>query len=333
MNEFDVIARYFAPLCENELDDDAAVLSVPEGCELVVTTDTLNAGTHFLEGATPADIAHKALRVNLSDLVAMGAEPFRYQLAIAFPTPPDEAWLAEFTKALAEDQDTFGISCSGGDTTSIFGPLSISITAMGLVPAGKAVKRSGARAGDVIALSGPVGDALIGLKTLQDHNDRHCEEADADEAIQQSGLPRSFQSLAMTELGEHFISHYYHPQPRLDLISLMREYAHAAVDISDGLLADLGHIAEASGLAAVVELEKIAFSEPAQRLLDQGSVTAEELLSGGDDYELLLAMSEEDAARFPNVQIIGRFEEGSGVQLLDQQGKNVALKHTGWSHF
>ncbi|MGB4058336.1 MAG: AIR synthase related protein, partial [Alphaproteobacteria bacterium] len=133
MNEFETIARYFKPLTEGRdaLLDDAAVLSVPPGFELVVTSDTLNAGTHFMADAAAGDIARKALRVNLSDLAAMGARPFAYQLNIAFPARPSEGWLAEFTSALMDDQKTFGIFCSGGDTTTILGAFSISITAMG----------------------------------------------------------------------------------------------------------------------------------------------------------------------------------------------------------
>ena len=229
MSEFEVIAKYFAPLTMGRdgsagLCDDAAVVCVPDGHELVVSSDTLNEGVHFLEGCDPADIAHKALRVNLSDLAAMGAEPLCYQLNIAFPEAPSDGWLAAFTGALMDDQKTYGIYCSGGDTTSIKGGfLSVSITVMGSVPKGRAVRRGGAKAGDLIILSGAVGDAVLGLQVL-------CEGLERDEY---AGA----------------VARYLRPEPRCACASLLRGFAHAAIDISDGLLADLGHVAAASGSA------------------------------------------------------------------------------------
>lgn len=308
MNEFDIIEKYFTPLSKDGLKDDTAIISIPSGHELVVSSDTLNAGTHFMPDAAPADIAHKALRSNLSDLAASGADPLSYQLNIAFPQKPSEKWLEAFTGALAADQKHFGIFCSGGDTTSIKGPLSISITALGLVPTRSAVRRDGAKPGDVIILTGPVGDALAGLKILRGE--------------------------IRTENDDYFIRKYYRPTPRLDLTVSMRAYAHAAIDISDGLIADLGHICKSSAMAAVVELDKIAFSSPAQKLLETGAVIPADFLTGGDDYELLLAVSSSHAAHFPNTQIIGHFVAGvPGVRLLDISGKPIPLSHKGWSHF
>lgn len=307
MNEFLLIERYFQPLSPVLLKDDAAVLSIPAGYELVVSSDTLNEGTHFIAGAAPADIAHKALRVNLSDLAAMGADPLAYQLNIAFAAMPDEAWLKAFTAALAADQAAFGIFCSGGDTTSIKGSLSISITAMGTVPNDKAVTRGGARPGDILLVSGPVGSAFCGLQALQGH-------------------PGFTLSEALTEA-------YYRPCPRTDLAEAVRVYAHAAVDISDGLVADLSHICETSGVGAVLEAETVPLSEEVRALLRSGAVSLENLLSGGDDYQLLMAVPPQHTQYFPGSTVIGRFEEGAGVRVLNADGQALFFKEKGWTHF
>lgn len=305
MNEFDIIGRYFAPLSLDGLINDAAVLDIPSGHQLVVSSDTLNAGTHFLKDANPADIAHKALRVNLSDLAAMGATPLAYQLNIAYPEKPAKAWLQAFTGALAEDQQKFGIVCSGGDTTRIQGALSISITVMGTVEAGQALIRTGAQPGDVIVLTGPIGDAWIGLKMLQ-------------EVIQ---VPDDDQA--------YFIDRYHRPAP---VFIKNTKHIQAAIDISDGFLADLMHICEGSGVTAHVDARCIPFSDQALRLLDGGTVTLENLLTGGDDYQLILAVPEDKAAQYGT--IVGRFSQGEPcVHVLDRQGEKVDLKHTGWSHF
>lgn len=315
--EFDIIEQYFAGLTQGRgeaagLKDDAAVLKIPDGHELVVTSDTLNAGTHFLPDAAPADIAHKALRVNLSDLAAMGADPHAWQLNIAFPDKPEEAWLEEFVSVLLENQNEFGIFCSGGDTTSTQGPLSLSITAMGLVPEGQAVKRGGAQEGDAIILTGPVGDALIGLRVLQDKIQTRDEE--------------------------YFIRRYYRPHPRTDLSETIREHAHAAIDISDGLVADLGHICRASGVAAQVDMSENLFSPQARNVIGKNTLTPQELLAGGDDYELLVAVPPDKVDDFFAVSSgcvrIGSFMAGEPqVHLHDEQGEEVEIKHTGWSHF
>jgi thiamine-monophosphate kinase len=309
MKEFEIIAKYFAPLSRDGLRDDAAVLSVLPGHALVVTSDTLNAGTHFLADATPRDIAHKVLRVNLSDLAAMGASPLSYQLNIAYPDRPSSLWLEAFTNALAADQKTFDIFCSGGDTTSIEGPLSISITALGLVPEGKAVRRGGAKAGDLIVLSGPVGNAFIGLEILR--------------------------GIIANPEADYFIGQYYRPTPRLDLVDFMRAHAHAAIDISDGLIADLGHIAAASGLIAEIRFDDIPFSPQAKGLIDAGTVKATDMLTSGDDYQLVLAVPRSAQDRLPaSCRIIGIFHEGApDVKLLDGSGNPIFLPSGGWVHF
>ena len=303
MNEFSVIEKYFAPLSRDGLKNDAAVLQIPAGHELVVSSDTLNAGTHFMEDAAPADIAHKALRSNLSDLASMGADPLSYQLNLAFPEKPSEKFLAEFTRALAADQREFNIFCSGGDTTSIKGPLSISITVLGLVPTGQSLGRKTARSGEQIVLSGPVGDAFIGLQVLQGK----LQSDDAD----------------------YFIGKYYRPRPRLDLIKTIRGYATAAIDISDGLIADLGHLCN----SATLYIGYGVFSPQAHRLLASGLVTQEQLLTGGDDYELILTVP---AGHMPpsGLEPIGMVESGdAGIVVIDPDGRPLSFSHKGWTHF
>jgi thiamine-monophosphate kinase len=304
MHEFDMIEQYFAPLGKDGFKDDAAVLQIPARHELVVTSDTLNEGTHFWIGEEPAFIAHKALRVNLSDLAAMGADPFCYQLNIAYPKKPSEDWLRKFTGALAADQKEFGIFCSGGDTTSINGSLSISITALGLAPTGSAVKRSGAQAGDAVVVTGSIGDAFIGLEILRGN--------------------------LKSENPAPFLNAYKKPYPATKIAVHLRAHAHAAADISDGLLADLGHICAASCLSAVIELDKIPFSCEAFDL-----ATPEQLLTGGDDYRLVLAMAPEDLPKlvFPHF-VIGHFAAGEGgVKVLDKNGKSLSFSASGWQHF
>lgn len=316
MNEFDVIGRYFEKLTMGRVEaggllDDAAILNIPEGYELVVSSDTLNAGVHFMADAAPGDIAHKALRVNLSDLAAMGADPYCYQLNIAFPEKPSGEWLSEFTDALLADQKEFKIFCSGGDTTSIKGALSISMTVMGLVSKGQAVKRKGAKEGDVLVLTGPVGDALIGLKILRD------------------GL--------VVDQPENFIKACYRPMPRVALSEFIRTHAHAAIDISDGLIADVGHVAKASGLGVVIEADKVPFSDGARGLIEAGSITLADLVTGGDDYELALAVPPEVMVELETSGVkfypIGCFKAGGGVSVVNKDGCSVELNISGWTHF
>ena len=315
MNEFEMIAKYFAPLSLDGLRDDAAVVAVPAGHELVVSSDTLNEGVHFWDGAAPADIAHKALRANLSDLAAKGATPLCYQLNIAFPDAPREDWIAAFTAALKADQERFNIKLSGGDTTSIDCSISISITVMGVVPSGKAVRRFGARAGDHIIVTGAVGDAFIGLECLRGN---------------------------LTPLDTaQFLNAYRRPTPACDIAGAVRDYARASLDVSDGLIADVGHMAKASGLRAVVRAHDVPISNTARALVDGGDVSLEALLSGGDDYVLACAVAPDDVDAFIKAArgaafspvVIGQFEEGAGVSVLDKGGAEMDLKQTGWSHF
>ncbi len=298
------------------LKDDAAVIVVPDGHELVVTSDTLNEGVHFLSDSAPEDIARKALRVNLSDVAAMGAAPLCYQLNLAFPTKPSEDWLARFSGALLSDNALYGVYCSAGDTTSIQGAgLSISITAMGAVPVGQAVRRSGAQDGDVLVVTGAVGDAALGLQMI-----RAGAEDDYAGAV----------------------ARYYVPQPRCPVVDIVRKYANAASDISDGLLADAMHIARASGLGVEIDPSKLIFSKDVQHALDDGVFDCADILSGGDDYELILAVSSDCVDGLIselrncnlNPMVIGEFKgDILGFYILDTVTKRIDVKSLGWKHF
>lgn len=311
MNEFETIATYFRPLTcgHDDLLDDAAVLDIPKGHELVVTSDTLNEGIHFLEGERAAHIARKSLRVNISDLAAMGAKPLCYQLNLAFPQKPSKEWLTEFSQTLQAENEYFDIFCSGGDTTSLKGDhLSISITAMGMVPKGKAIRRSGAKQGDAILVTGDIGGAVLGLKILQEQGD------------QAKYAPS--------------IERYRMPQPCTDIRAEMQRYAHAAVDISDGLLADCAHIARASNLMAEISLDQIPLSDEVRGAVDAGIITMEQAIKGGDDYELILVVPHQSIGAFENATPIGRFIEGTEVlNIIPSADFDCDVKNLGWMHF
>ena len=315
--EFELIARYFRPLAAGKagalgLTDDAALIEVPEGQRLVVTADLLTAGVHFLAD-DPADlIARKALRVNLSDLAAMAAKPLAYFLTCAFPETIEEAWIAGFAQGLARDQEEFDIALSGGDTTATRGPLTLSITALGSVEPGRELRRSTARKGDLIAVSGTIGDAALGLARLQGRL---------------TPLPGD----------DYLVDRYRVPQPRISLAEHLAalKLPTAGLDVSDGLVADLGHICAASGLAAWVNAACVPLSPPARRASEREPRLLETLLTGGDDYELLFTLPADrkgELAGLP-VTIIGRMEEGEGVSVVDPAGEAMALTRGGYQHF
>ncbi|HXQ41969.1 MAG TPA: thiamine-phosphate kinase [Candidatus Udaeobacter sp.] len=315
--EFELITRYFRPLAAGKagalgLADDAALIDVPDGRRLVVTADLLTAGVHFLDDDPPDLIARKALRVNLSDLAAMAAKPFAYFLTCAFPETVEEAWIAGFAAGLARDQEEFDIALMGGDTTATPGPLTLSITALGSVETGRELRRSTAKKGDLIAVSGTIGDAVLGLARLQGR----LEPLPGD---------------------DYLIDRYRLPQPRISLALELaaRGLATAALDVSDGLVADLGHICEASGLAARIEAGRLPLSPPARKAVEREPKLLEALLTGGDDYELLFTLPADrkgELAGLP-VTVIGSTEEGDGVKVVDPAGKAMALRRGGFQHF
>ena len=250
LGEFEIIARYFAPLATNPaalaLLDDVAVLSLPEGHELVVTCDTIVEGVHFLAGDPPDSIGHKALAVNLSDLAAKGARPHAYLLSLALPAPPSAAWLEAFTNGLRKLQEQAEVDLVGGDTSAIPGPLTISITALGYVPQGRAVLRREAVAGDRLYFSGTVGDANLGLRLLRE--------------------PRLSADWGLSEEESDFlIERYRRPEARIALALAIRHYAHATIDVSDGLVCDVKKLCAASGVSAVIEAARVPLSSAAAK--------------------------------------------------------------------
>jgi thiamine-monophosphate kinase len=323
--EDSLIARYFRPLATDPgafgLGDDAAILK-SLGDDLVVTTDAVVEGVHFLPDDPADSIARKALRVNLSDLAAKGAVPAGFVLTLAL-RGADDGWLAPFARALGEDAVTFGCPLLGGDTVATPGPLMISITAFGRVPAGRMVHRRGARPGDLVVVSGTIGDATLGLDVLRGGA---AAAGLADDAAARDLL----------------IGRYRVPQPRSALAKAVRDHASAAMDVSDGLAGDLAKLCAASGVSAVIDAPAIPLSAPAASLLARGIVGIGALLSGGDDYELLCAVAENrydafaQAASEAGVAVtpIGTILAGtSAPRLLDGQGREISLSRLSYSHF
>src|SRR3984885_4380519 len=273
--EDSLIARYFMPLATDpgafDLGDDAAILKAL-GDDIVVTTDAIVEGVHFLPDDPPDTIARKALGVNLSDLAAKGASPAGCVLTLALRST-DEAWLKPFAQALGEDCARFGCPLLGGDTVSTPGPLMISITAFGRVPVGRMVRRSGAQPGDLVVVTGTIGDAALGLDVLQ--------RGAAAAALADDTAARDM-----------LVGRYRVPQPRTALAAAVRDHAHAAMDVSDGLAGDLTKLCRASGVSATIDVARIPLSAAAASLVASGSVGIETIVSGGDDYEILCAIPE-----------------------------------------
>lgn len=317
LGEFELIRHYFAAAaCARAggevvlgIGDDCALLQIPAGEQLAVSTDTLVAGVHFPDPCDPFLLGQRALAVAASDLAGMGATPIGFTLALTLPDA-DPLWLGEFARGL----DAMALDCSlrliGGDTTR--GPLCLTVTVFGRVPSGQALTRAGAQVGDLLCVGGVLGEAAGALPLVL-----HQEEADADVA-------------------EHLMARYWSPQPQLALGEALRSRATAALDISDGLLADCGHIAKASGVALHIERDRVPLSESLRRFAGD----AEALrcaLAGGDDYVLAFTLPPAELAALQDagwpVHVIGRVAQGLGVQLLDEAGKEVAVRERGFNHF
>lgn len=304
MHEFRYIQQYFAPLAGPaglNLQDDAALLSPPSGCDLVITQDAMTAGIHFFADDKPEDIARKLLRVNLSDLAAKGAKPLGYFLSLLLPKETDEAWVSAFASGLQHDQQCYHLQLMGGDTSAINGPLTFSLTAIGTVTQGKMWRRKGAQPGDILYLTGTVGDAALGLLARRGEIPSH----------------------------PYLLERYLLPQPRFLPQHLP---ISAAMDVSDGLLQDAGHLAAASGVGLQLDASTLPLSDAATPYRQSHLST---IVSGGDDYEVLFTMPPGvmlPVTEFP-ITRIGHVIAGKDVTLHDETGKIIEIPQKGWQHF
>ena len=321
LGEFGRIAKFFAPLAGPGglgLKDDAALVECAPGRQLVVTVDAIVEGVHYLPDDPPDLVAKKLLRVNLSDLSAKGARPLHYLLVTALPARLGDDWVARFAAGLGDDQRRYGLALLGGDSVATPGPAMLSLTALGDVASGAEIRRSGAKPGDRVWVSGTIGDAWLGLKVLRG----------------------DYPALAAADR-DFLTARFRLPEPRVALGPRLAGLAHAMCDISDGLVADLGHLCEASGMGATVSLAAVPLSAAARRLMASDPALPVSLATGGDDYELLFAApqaaSEAIAALAGELDLplaaIGTIEEGAGVRLVDAAGSQISVASGGWTHF
>jgi thiamine-monophosphate kinase len=326
--EDELIRGYLAPLAAGfpgafGLADDCAVLTPPPGRDLVFTTDAIAEGVHFLADDAPGDIAWKAVAVNLSDLAAKGATPVGYLMSLAFPEAPARGWMQSFARGLAAVQERFGMVLMGGDTDRRpSAPLSITVMAVGAVPEGRMVRRGSARAGDVLYVTGSLGDAALGLQVRRQARSALVWPLQADE--------RDF-----------LARRYLRPEPRMGLRDVLLDHAWAAMDISDGLVKDLGRLCRASAISAEIHVERLPLSLPARKVIEACPEWAEAPLAGGDDYEILAAIAPEKSAAFEAaahtagspVTKIGTCGDGAGVTVRRPDGLVLRLANTGYEHF
>ena len=322
-----LIARYFRPLAKHpgafKLADDAAAMTPPAGCDLVLKTDGLIAGVHFFPDDPPEGVAKKALRVNLSDLAAKGAAPLGFLLSIALPKDVREDWLAGFAGGLGADADTYHCPLLGGDTDSTPGPITIYITALGTLPHGSMVRRNGAKPGDHIFVSGTIGDAALGLLVRRDPT--AATNWKLDDAMR-----------------DHLVARYRLPQPRTGLADAVRAHASAAMDVSDGLAGDLAKLCRASGISAEIEASDVPLSPAAAQALAAAPALIEPILTGGEDYEILCAVAPGAIAAFraaaaqAGVPVADIGQVGAGAappRFLDRAGRQLSFARPGYSHF
>jgi thiamine-monophosphate kinase len=321
LGEFGRIREFFAPLAglgSLDLTDDAALLDCPSGYRLVVTVDQLIEGVHFLPDDPPDLVGRKLMRRNLSDLAAMGATPRHYLVTSALPKTHDDDWVRRFAQGLCEDQHRYGLALLGGDSTSTSGPAMLTLTAIGHIAAGREIRREGAKPGDHVWVSGTIGDAFLGLKVLRGE----------------------YPKLAPGHR-DPLVGRFRLPEPRCQLGPALIGIAHAMIDVSDGLVADLGHICETSGVAATIALPRVPLSPAAQALASADPGVRAALVAGGDDYELLFAAppdADEEIASLSSglglpITEIGAIMAGGGVRVVDGNGQDVPLAAEGWRHF
>ena len=322
-----LIARYFAPLAKHPgalgLTDDAAAITPPAGCDLVLKTDGIVGGVHFFPDDPPDMVAKKALRVNLSDLAAKGATPLGFLLTLALPEEVGDAWLAPFARGLGADAQAFGCPLLGGDTDRTGGPITISIAVIGAVPQGRMVRRAGAQAGDRVVVTGTIGDAALGLRLRRDTS-----------AAQRWGLT--------PEQHNHLEARYLVPEPRTAIAEILRAHASAAMDVSDGLAGDFGKLCRASSVAAEIAVARVPLSDGALAALAEEPALIETILTGGDDYEVVACvpagkvetLRRQASAAGVAVTEIGAVTAGQGTaRFLDRDGQPLVFRRPSFSHF
>ena len=319
-----LIADVFAPLATHpgalNLTDDCAVIAPPEGCDLVLTTDTIIGGVHFFNDDAAHAVASKALRVNLSDLAAKGATPLGYLMSLALPQEIGQDWLTEFAEGLRGDAERYGCPLLGGDTDRTPGPITIAVSMVGSVPGGTMVRRAGAGPGDLVFVSGTIGDAALGLALRKD--------------------PARDWPLTPAQ-AQHLSDRYLLPQPRNALAEAVRAHASAAMDVSDGLVGDLSKLARVSEVAANIEVARVPLSEAARALIAAEPAMQEPALTGGDDYEIVCTVPPDKAESFKaaakaaqvSVSEIGVIAQGDGARFIGPDGEPLAFRNISFSHF
>jgi len=317
-----LIARFFKPIATHSgalgLSDDVALLEPPPGCDLVLKTDAIVGGVHFFPDDAAQAVASKALRVNLSDLAAKGARPLGFLLSLALPKEIGGEWLTGFAEGLRGDAVLFGCPLFGGDTDRTPGPITISIAMIGSVPEGTMVRRTGAKPGDRVFVTGTIGDAALGLM-----------------------LRKGKKWKLSRAQHQHLVSRYLLPQPRNVLAEAVRTHASAAMDISDGLAGDFTKLCHASDVAADIEVARVPLSDAAKAVIVSDSLMLESVLTGGDDYEIICTIPKAKcvsfvaAAKAANVAVteIGEIKAGEGARFLAADGRPLAFKHASFSHF
>ncbi len=322
-----LIRQFFKPIATHPgalgLSDDAAFLAAPEGTDLVLKTDAIVGGVHFLPDDPPGEIARKALRVNLSDLAAKGAKPLGFLLSLAIPAKIGPDWLQAFSEGLKVDSKEFGIPLFGGDTDRTPGPVTVAIFVLGSVPRGTMTRRAGAKPGDRIYVTGTIGDGALGLRL---HQDRALEA--------RWGLSQPD--------ADHLRSRYRLPQPRLGIADVVRTHASAAMDVSDGLAGDFAKLCQVSGVSAEIEAGRVPLSPGARQALSTDGTLLETILTGGDDYEVLCTIAEDRVPSFERAAAksgvamteIGRVTEGRAPPVFrDCSGKPMIFVRPSFSHF
>ncbi|KQZ00835.1 thiamine-monophosphate kinase [Pseudolabrys sp. Root1462] len=317
-----LIARFFGPIATDPgalgLSDDAAFIKPPAGCEMVLKTDAIVGGIHFFTEDPAAAVAQKALRVNLSDLAAKGARPLGFLVSLALPKGVDETWLTGFASGLREDAATYKCPLFGGDTVRSPGPIMVSVATFGSVPDGRMVRRSTAKPGDHVFVSGSIGDAVLGL-----------------------GLRNGASWSLDDKQREHLLSRYLLPRPRNALAQAVLDYASASMDVSDGLAGDLAKLCRVSKVSADIEVARVPLSDAAKVVIAQDAAQLEPALSGGDDYEILCTVPPANVDRFrvaamaakTAVTDIGTIAQGEGARFCRADGTTLNFKRASFSHF